>query len=94
MPILVFIGLAIVCAVVIHKLMTGILGPSVVSALITSIGFHLVGYAIEGKFDSLVMISLITTFVLSFVISLAIGAMMRRAGKKPAVQSNTLSSGS
>ena len=82
MPLLVFLAVAIGFGVLLQRLMQGIAAPALLSALLSSIAFHAIGYLIEGYLDSLVMISFITTFGFGFVVSLLIGLMMRRSGKK------------
>lgn len=82
MSILIFFILAIGFGVLLHRGMRGIFWPSVVSGIVTGVAFHAVGFIIEGRFDSLVMISLVVTSALGCVIALGIGAMMSRAGKK------------
>ena len=82
MSILVFTSLAIGFGIVFQRSMEGIVLPSLVSGIATGLVFHGIGYVVEGRFDSLVMVSVFVTTVLAFAIALGIGAMMRRAGKK------------
>lgn len=82
MSLVVFLGIAIVLGVTLHRCTRTILLPSLLSGIGSSAAFHLIGLIIEGALDSLVMISAIVTFIIAFAIALAIGAMMRHSGRK------------
>lgn len=89
MSILIFLALAIGFGVLFHRIMRGVLSPSVASGIVTGLAFHALGFLVEGHFDSLVMISIVVTSTVAFAIALGIGAMMSRAGKKRSSQSGT-----
>jgi len=82
MPVLIFVLLVVIVSAVIHKYTKTIAGPSLTSALICSILFHLIEYAVVGHFDSLVMVSIIISFLVAFFVALGIGTLMRKSGKK------------
>lgn len=82
MSLVVFVGLAVVLGVTLHRYTRAILVPSLLSGLASSAGFHLIGFIIEGALDSLVLISAGITFLMAFAIALAIGALMQQSGKK------------
>jgi hypothetical protein len=82
MSVLVFLLLAIGFAVLFQRIMKGLVAPSLISALVTTLVFHIIGYILEGKVDSLVAVSFVTVSIIAFLIALGIGAAMLRAGKK------------
>ena len=82
MSVLVLFALSVGFGVLFQKLMRGVLSASVVAAFVSAFAFHAIGFLIEGRFDSLVMVSFVTTSIVAFLIALGIGAIMRRAGKK------------
>lgn len=83
MSLLVLFGLSLAFGILLHKLIAGLLTPSLLAALGSSVVFHAIGFLLEGRLDSMVMISLITTSMVAFLIALGIGVIMRRAGTKP-----------
>ena len=82
MSLVVFLGIAIVLGVILHRYSRTIFLPSLLSGIGSSAGFHLIGLIIEGALDSLVLISMVVAFLFAFAIALAIGALMRHSGRK------------
>jgi hypothetical protein len=82
MQILLFIALSIAFAIILHRSSHGLLVPSLLAGLGAAVTFHVVGFLVEGAFDSLVLISMVTTTIVGSLIALAFGWLMRSSGKK------------
>lgn len=78
MPILYLSLIAIVSAVVWHRLQKQFLLASGLSAMSATVVFELIAYMKSGSLDPFFMIASAFAFGLSFVISIAIGLLMRR----------------
>lgn len=78
MPILYLSLIAIVSAVVWHRLQKQFLLASGLSAMSATVVFELIAYMESGSLDPFFMIASAFAFGLSFVISIAIGLLMRR----------------
>lgn len=78
MPILYLSLIAIVSAVVWHRLQKQFLLASGLSAMSATVVFELIAYMESGSLDPFFMIASAFAFGLSFVISIAIGFLMRR----------------
>lgn len=70
--------IAIVSAVVWHRLQKQFLLASGLSAMSATVVFELIAYMESGSLDPFFMIASAFAFGLSFVISIAIGLLMRR----------------
>ena len=79
---IVFFALALVMGVAAQRLLKGVVVPAVFSGVTTGILFHVIGFVVEGRLDSLVMISFVTVPAAAFLISLVLGWVMVKAGKK------------
>lgn len=78
MPILYLSVIAIVSAVVWHRLQQRFLLASALSAISATLLFELLAYAEAGSLDPFFMIASVLALGLSFLISIAIGLLMRR----------------
>jgi cation transporter-like permease len=83
MQLLTLFALSIVSAILMHQRMPSVLLPSLISAMVSAIAFHLIGSVVDAAPDSLVLVSLITTFVIAFFIAVTLGLLMRSSGRKP-----------
>jgi hypothetical protein len=76
MSVLVLFALSVGFGVLFQKFLRGVLSASIVSAFVSAFTFHAIGFLIEGRLDSLVLVSFVTTSVVAFLIALGIGAMI------------------
>jgi membrane protein DedA with SNARE-associated domain len=82
MPVVTLLVLAIVSSVACHKLIASFLGASIVAALISAVGFHIVGYLLEGRLDALILVSFGVAFFVALLVALGFGFMMKKAGTR------------
>lgn len=78
MPILYLSVIAIVSAVVWHRLQQRFLLASALSAISATLLFELLAYTEAGSLDPFFMIASVLALGLSFLISIVIGLLMRR----------------
>jgi uncharacterized membrane protein (UPF0136 family) len=84
MSILVFIFLAIVCSIVVHRKSASILKPSAAAGVLSGSIFQAIGYLIEGELNSLALVAFVISSAIAFLIAVLIGKSMRVSGTKPA----------
>jgi len=82
MSFIALLAIALVTSIACQKFMLGIVRPAIVTAVLSTLAFHAIGFVVEGSLDSLVLVSFVVVLGLSFAISLGIGAAMRQSGKK------------
>ncbi|HEV8441137.1 MAG TPA: hypothetical protein VGT40_23860 [Methylomirabilota bacterium] len=73
MSILVFVVVAILASALCHYIAKSYIIAAIASAFVTAISFHIIAYLVQGYLDPLAIVSLITTWLIGFVISLLIG---------------------
>lgn len=86
MQLLTLLAVSLVSATLFHRKMSGLLIPSLISALMSATVFHLIGLLIEGALSSLVLVSMMTTFVIAFLVAITLGLLMRSSGRKPPIE--------
>jgi hypothetical protein len=83
MSVLVLFALSVGFGLLFQRLMRGVVSASIVAAFVSAFAYYAIDFLIEGRLDSFVLLSFVTTTIVAYVIALSIGTMMRRAGKKP-----------
>jgi hypothetical protein len=71
--IIVFITMALLSAILFHYIMNGFWISSILSALVASLLFQVVGYFVLGYLDPFFIIAFVISLAVSFTISLIVG---------------------